>query len=90
MIFARFRAISIHALREEGDAAAARATAKPANFYPRPPRGGRPPINNDVTELIKISIHALREEGDRLAVGGQDAGLISIHALREEGDISIL
>ena len=34
-------AISIHALREEGDAAAARATARPANFYPRPPRGGR-------------------------------------------------
>ena len=35
-------AISIHALREEGDflPAAFRCTA--SNFYPRPPRGGRP------------------------------------------------
>lgn len=34
--------ISIRALREEGDVTAA-AIAEPAyNFYPRPPRGGRP------------------------------------------------
>ena len=34
------------------------------DFYPRPPRGGRP---NDETMFFKafcISIHALREEGD--------------------------
>ena len=37
----RDEAISIHALREEGDTArpALRSCAK--NFYPRPPRGGR-------------------------------------------------
>ena len=34
--------ISIHALREEGDRLTPTATRSPANFYPRPPRGGRP------------------------------------------------
>ena len=33
--------ISIHALREEGDAAAVRRCAPLRYFYPRPPRGGR-------------------------------------------------
>ena len=35
------RPISIHALREEGDVAAVRGRAEAADFYPRPPRGGR-------------------------------------------------
>ena len=35
------KAISIHALREEGDSSAASPRASPAYFYPRPPRGGR-------------------------------------------------
>ena len=35
-------AISIHALREEGDRADHRTGGKGGNFYPRPPRGGRP------------------------------------------------
>ena len=34
--------ISIHALREEGDTAAIWHRRPPSNFYPRPPRGGRP------------------------------------------------
>ena len=34
--------ISIHALREEGDPLQTSAARLPANFYPRPPRGGRP------------------------------------------------
>ena len=33
--------ISIHALREEGDKCSMHFTATTANFYPRPPRGGR-------------------------------------------------
>ena len=33
--------ISIHALREEGDAAASFGCSPSLNFYPRPPRGGR-------------------------------------------------
>ena len=36
------RPISIHALREEGDPQAASSTTSASNFYPRPPRGGRP------------------------------------------------
>ena len=36
--------ISIHALREEGDRALAWLLLKIADFYPRPPRGGRPMI----------------------------------------------
>ena len=78
--------ISIHALREEGDATPAPWTACGIYFYPRPPRGGRPrPLDND-NGLTNISIHALREEGDlnNLLLG--DIEVISIHALREEGD----
>ena len=34
--------ISIHALREEGDRSASVDNRRRADFYPRPPRGGRP------------------------------------------------
>ena len=34
--------ISIHALREEGDNEARQLEQITSNFYPRPPRGGRP------------------------------------------------
>ena len=34
------------------------------NFYPRPPRGGRPKLQTYTMICWKISIHALREEGD--------------------------
>ena len=36
----------------------------PGNFYPRPPRGGRPVIEPFFEDGFVISIHALREEGD--------------------------
>ena len=36
--------ISIHALREEGDRGGRGGQPELRNFYPRPPRGGRPPI----------------------------------------------
>ena len=61
-----------------------------ADFYPRPPRGGRPYNGSMFTKSFEISIHALREEGD-----GEDgdvshhAVIISIHALREEGDVRV-
>ena len=35
-----------------------------ADFYPRPPRGGRPNAELDLAKKIEISTHALREEGD--------------------------
>ena len=34
--------ISIHALREEGDCQGVQQCNARVNFYPRPPRGGRP------------------------------------------------
>ena len=57
-------AISIHALREEGDAGTTISAAKGTYFYPRPPRGGRPGAATPSRTPCSISIHALREEGD--------------------------
>ena len=57
------------------------------DFYPRPPRGGRPRRTKMFLWCKAISIHALREEGDFGGAGRGPAGHgISIHALREEGD----
>ena len=62
-------------------------SVRAADFYPRPPRGGRPIEWQDYDNDSAISIHALREEGDRKHPGLRRAGAsISIHALREEGD----
>ena len=57
-----------------------------ANFYPRPPRGGRHSDPEGQHVHYAISIHALREEGDRCEDRGRAGVHISIHALREEGD----
>ena len=56
--------ISIHALREEGDQPHLHCSAHFPNFYPRPPRGGRPGGIRRRHGNWRISIHALREEGD--------------------------
>ena len=56
--------ISIHALREEGDAGRALHSLRLRDFYPRPPRGGRPAAHPQRHGDHRISIHALREEGD--------------------------
>ena len=58
--------ISIHALREEGDAAGTDGAQDQKHFYPRPPRGGRHHIQDAPAVSQQISIHALREEGDLL------------------------
>ena len=57
------------------------------NFYPRPPRGGRPQKHVQMGVKRVISIHALREEGDDEPEGLTNKKTISIHALREEGDL---
>ena len=43
---------------------AQKSTSTLTNFYPRPPRGGRPLASAVYTRRVDISIHALREEGD--------------------------
>ena len=67
--YSRFRiflhsGISIHALREEGDAPVMYRLSRPKYFYPRPPRGGRHISSTHAPSPMRISIHALREEGD--------------------------
>ena len=79
--------ISIHALREEGDDRQGKDDPDDGNFYPRPPRGGRPVQADSLRHPGAISIHALREEGD-VGLGVRPPRIIiSIHALREEGDM---
>ena len=56
--------ISIHALREEGDAVQRCFAGLAKDFYPRPPRGGRQALSIVSVRHLLISIHALREEGD--------------------------
>ena len=56
--------ISIHALREEGDCFSKHGFSSLFDFYPRPPRGGRPLAVKNSCVHEAISIHALREEGD--------------------------
>ena len=63
-------------------------TTYPVDFYPRPPRGGRPTSHAHSTSKAGISIHALREEGDNTFPSIIRQISISIHALREEGDRS--
>ena len=78
--------ISIHALREEGDGKASTTAASTADFYPRPPRGGR----LDLHHLDPGSIHFYPRppRGGRLGIPHHSCTSfpISIHALREEGD----
>ena len=62
-------AISTHALREEGDVIAFTNQNQFINFYPRPPRGGRPGDGNQGLGKYVISTHALREEGDGNGIG---------------------
>ena len=81
--------ISIHALREEGDGHQAVTIMIAADFYPRPPRGGRLSTFRLQDFPGLISIHALREEGDLGIYQEKKAEPISIHALREEGDYNI-
>ena len=56
------------------------------HFYPRPLRGGRPPLGDTFASYAVISIHALCEEGDGFCLFTGASLRISIHALCEEGD----
>ena len=79
--------ISIHALREEGDTAYQRQESSHTNFYPRPPRGGRPAKTAEAAEA-KEYFYPRPPRGGRHRRNLQrwSKHLISIHALREEGD----
>ena len=82
----RERLISIHALREEGDAARLPRLVHSRYFYPRPPRGGR----LEMVECVGLPNLFLSTPSARRATAARGADAqgvqISIHALREEGD----
>ena len=48
------RVISIHALREEGDRRPQDDRQTAANFYPRPPRGGRQRVDYEMDKVIQF------------------------------------
>ena len=81
------KVISIHALREEGDADGCGRNRVLADFYPRPPRGGRRKCDKPRILMIRFlsTPSARRATGWDTHPGGR--GSISIHALREEGDL---
>ena len=78
--------ISIHALREEGDAEHLQFFLTQTDFYPRPPRGGRP-CGADLRPKgdVFLSTPSARRATHTSKPCSQ-TGAISIHALREEGD----
>ena len=82
--------ISIHALREEGDPLQSPPCALLSNFYPRPPRGGRPAtaLHRGKAAVFLSTPSARRATFWRFRNGLCDE--ISIHALREEGDVFFL
>ena len=81
-------AISIHALREEGDGAPQALPLLLDNFNPRPPRGGRPRLSLlTVTGQGFQSTPSARRATGRIDAQASDIE-ISIHALREESDRS--
>ena len=79
--------ISIHALREEGDRPPAPAWRRQSNFYPRPPRGGRPRRPKSQTTLLDFYPRPPRGGRRPCRSRLHDHQRISIHALREEGDL---
>ena len=81
--------ISIHALREEGDRLAAWQTCFQQDFYPRPPRGGRPSQSSSVS--LVLYFYPRPPRGGRLLCLCEVSCffVISIHALREEGDLAL-
>ena len=78
--------ISIHALREEGDAPSLWSRSTTRRFLSTP--SARRATNDQLghIQMLAISIHALREEGDPVHTCSSAPCWISIHALREEGD----
>ncbi len=80
--------ISIHALREEGDSYQQGLSRMWTNFYPRPPRGGRP-AQSSVFESSQEQFLSTPSARRATAswTGARAGQTISIHALREEGDV---
>ena len=78
--------ISIHALREEGDLSLYLRLILGNDFYPRPPRGGRPfSASASLMAFVFLSTPSARRATPAFPASAWRSW-ISIHALREEGD----
>ena len=88
-IYKPYGDISIHALREEGDCMLWLTRRFGCNFYPRPPRGGRP--TGTLGKAARDNFYPRPPRGGRLGLFAASTMQphISIHALREEGDFAI-
>ena len=82
----RNHAISIHALREEGDFVHPDAKYGDVNFNPRPPRGGRQHLCDSVLSIIVFQSTPSARRATQMLYARSCKKEISIHALREEGD----
>ena len=79
--------LSIHALREEGDATCPNLPPASRNFYPRPPRGGRPALGPCWWRSQTFLSTPSARRATHYHCHRPDRVVISIHALREEGDV---
>ena len=79
-------AISIHALREEGDEAGSSIVLSDGEFLSTPSARRATKASKSGDAHGPISIHALREEGDSVDSLLSHHDPISIHARRKEGD----
>ena len=77
---ARHGAISIHALREEGDEVAASMPAWLEDFYPRPPRGGRLKLISFKATLYRFLSTPSARRATLFLPTSTSSGRISIHA----------
>ena len=78
--------ISIHALREEGDGHYFKTRLLKQDFYPRPPRGGRPVSTDGAALGQKFLSTPSARRATEVHIPEYPCTRISIHALREEGD----
>ena len=79
--------ISIHALREEGDALQAGRLPPGYNFNPRPPRGERPTQHRHGARCRVFQSTPSARRATQYVWAKNKEGKISIHALREESDV---
>ena len=88
-LFSGAQCISIHAPREGGDVTGSEARRRPANFNPRPPRGGRHSFFCSTIRLYLFQSTPPARGATRFRAASFLDATISIHAPREGGDISL-
>ena len=83
------RFLSTPSARRATCIAVSRRCRRSSNFYPRPPRGGRPKDKYKLIQLIHFYPRPPRGGRPRMQSRSARPESISIHALREEGDVEM-